>query len=172
MAAAIKLWQGAFGVWEFLPVFFLTPLWAELDDPTLKTAEAGVALGHCSWCYWLNCTFFFLIKGPVFAVQTRPWLFPEGGVGDVMLLQKVGSAYAKTAMCFRIQRESPRGCGVTSHVSLIQCYPSSAFMNYVAIHTHGFFVCGVVSCPDLQRGVIKCSIFTGRSCMLFMCAFI
>lgn len=116
--------------------------------------------------------FFFLIKGPVFAVQTRPWLFSEGGVGDVMLLQKVGSAYAKTAMCFRIQRESPRGCGVTSHISLIQCYPSSAFMNYVAIHTHGFFVCGVVSCPDLQRGVIKCSIFTGRSCVLFMCAFI
>lgn len=105
MAAAIKLWQGASGVLEFLPVFFLTPLWAELDDPTLKTAEAGVALGHCSCWYWLNCTFFFLIKGPVFAVQTRPWLFSEGGVGDVMLLQKVGSAYAKASMCFRIERE-------------------------------------------------------------------
>lgn len=67
--------------------------------------------------------FFFLIKGPVFAVQTRPWLFSEGGVGDVMLLQNVGSAYAKASMCFRIQRESPHGCGVTSHISLIRAIP-------------------------------------------------
>lgn len=165
MAAAVKLWQGAFGVWEFFPMFFLTPLWAELDDPTLKTAESSIALEHCSG--WT--ALFFLIMGPVFAVQTRPWLFSERGVGDVMLLQKVGSAHAKIAVYFRIERESPRGCGVTSHISLIQCYPNSTFMNYVAIQAHGFFVWGVMSCPDLQRDVIKCSIFTGRSCVLFVC---
>lgn len=98
MAAAIRLWQGVFGVWELFPMVFLTPLWTELDDPTLKTAESNIALEHCSCCYWLNCTGFFWIMGPVFAVQTRPWLFSECRAGDVMLLQKVGSACAKIVM--------------------------------------------------------------------------
>lgn len=62
-----------------------------------------------------------------------------------MLLQKVGSACGKIALYFKIQRESPHGCGVASYISLIQCYPNSTFMKYVAIHIHAFFVGGVMS---------------------------
>lgn len=76
-----------------------------------------------------------------------------------MLLQKVGSACGKIALYFKIQRESPRGCGVASYISLIQCYPNSTFTKYVAIHIHAFFVCGVMSCPNLQNHVIKCMRF-------------
>jgi len=77
-------------------------------------------------------------------------------------------------MCFKIRRESPRDCGAASYVSLIQCYPDSTFMKYVTLHTYVFYVCGVMSCPDLQSCVMKCmrfhmSVMCAHTCVL-ICA--
>lgn len=82
-----------------------------------------------------------------------------------MLLEKVGSACGKIAMYFKIQRDSPRGCGVASYISLIQFHPDSTSINYVAIHKRGGFIHGVMSCPNRQSCVIECLRFPCGSCV-------